>query len=317
MGLQFTVEDLKTPEGTERVLRQFQDSILRMPTGFPAQQKVPSVGELVGELAPLIRSQLQAPGGTPLNLQSLLPALSTSACLEDTHANRLALYPPGNFPVGTLFYETDRTVLYGIVNNSGTFVWQYITGLFIAVFGNRPTDLGTSDRGFQLFVTVQAHTMWWSGTQWFFLDEGGGKIVDFVTAPPSPLGWQLCDGTATDYLVISGADLALTAFTTPDENSGAAGVYHKSIAAYTGTINAATAGAMSGITAANSTGITVNAHGVTQITDVAGANNYAFTAAGDAGHTVVDPQHQHLFGTIAVDATGQPRNMGVLRYFRR
>ncbi len=48
---------------------------------------------------------------------------------------------------------------------------------------------------------------------------------------------------------ILGVEGASIAFTTPDENSGAAGVYHESIAAYSGTINAATAPGISGSTA--------------------------------------------------------------------
>lgn len=314
--MQFSIEDLRTPEDLERVLRQFQTAIQTFPAA-PAAAKVPSIAALVGELAPLIRSQLQAPGGTPLNLQSLLPTQGVATLLEGTHGDRLVLYPASAYPIGSLFYETDRMVLYAVVNSGGTPVWQYLAGTFVAVYANRPTDLGVNDRGFQLFVTVQAHTMYWIGTAWIFLDSGGGYISDFVATPPASLGWQLCDGTATDYLVLSGADLALTAFTTPDEVTAPSGVYHKSIAAYTGTINAATAGAISGLTAVQTTGITVGAHPTTQITDVAGTDNYAFTGAADNQHGVTDPGHQHLFGTIAVDATGQPRNLGVLRYFRR
>lgn len=313
--VQFSTDDLRTPESLERVLRQFQTAL-----GTPAKSpdvKIPSAVQIATEVAPLIQSLLQAPGSSPLNLTALLPAVGQAVVIEDTHANRLVLYPASSYPVGSAFYETDRMAVYVVVSSSGANVWQYIAGTYVAVFANRPTDLGVNDRGFQLFVTVQSHLMYWTGTAWIFLDAGGGFFQDFVATPPSSIGWQLCDGTATDYLVISGADLALTSFTTPNLTTAPSGVYRKSIAAYTGTINAATAGAMSGVTAVAATGITVTAHAVTQITDVAGANEFAITTAGDAAHTVNDPQHQHTFGTIAVDATGQPRNIGGIPYFRR
>lgn len=326
--MQFSTDDLRTPESLERVLRQFEARI-NTPVQIPATPPL-DLTRIAGAVAPLIQSALQAPGAAPLNLTALLPSSGGATVVEDTHANRLALYPAGNYSVGALFYETDRASLYVVVISGGTNVWQYVSGLYAAVFANRPTDLGLNDRGFLLFVTVQCHLMWWSGTAWFFLDGGGGYFQDFVATPPGSLGWQLCDGTATDYLVISGADLAVTSFTTPDLTTAPSGVYRKSIAAYTGTINAATAGAMSGLTGSttatnqsNTTGITVDAHTVVQDAQD-GADHWDFDAEADAAHTVNDPghnhtqdAHQHTFGTIAVDATGQPRNLGALPYFRR
>jgi len=312
--VQFSTDDLRTPESLERVLRQFQAAIV--PAKVP-EAKIPSIVDIATQVAPLLSSLLQAPGLSPLNLTALLPTSGGATVIEDTHANRLTIYPAASYPVGTLFYETNRTVLYVVANSSGTNVWQYVAGMDVQTFAGRPADLGLNDRGYLLFITVQCHVMWWSGASWFFLDGGGGYFQDFVATPPGSLGWQLCDGTATDYLVISGADLAVTAFTTPNLTGAPSGVYRKSIAAYTAAINAATAGAMSGVTAVASTGITVGAHAVTQITDIAGANEFAITTAGDAAHAVTDPQHQHTFGTIAVDATGQPRNIGAVPFFRR
>lgn len=327
--VQFSTDDLRTPESIERVLRQFQNA-LNTPVQIPAQPPL-NLDQIAGAVAPLIQSALQAPGAAPLNLTALLPSTGSAAVLEDTHANRLILYPAPNYPLGTLFWETDRTILYVVASSSGTLYWQYVSGMMVSVFANRPTDLGAGDRGFLLFVTVQCHVMWWSGTAWFFLDGGGAYFQDFVATPPGSLGWQLCDGTATDYLVLSGADLAVTSFTTPNLFSGAGlGSYRKSIAAYTGALNAATAGNMSGLTSSDTatnnaaaTGITVDAHAV--VDDLAsGTNNAVFSTPGDAGHTVNDPTHnhtqnahQHTFGTIAVDATGEPKNIGVLVYFRR
>lgn len=270
--------------------------------------------------------------------------------IEVTHAVRLASYPATDYPVGTLLYETDRTVLYVVYDTGTTYVWQYVSGRFIAIFADRPTDLGTYDRGFQLLVTVQNHVVWWSGTQWFFADQGGGYFQDFVAAPPA-LGWQLCDGTATDYLVISGAGLALTGFTTPNENGAATGVYHKSIAAYTNVINAPVAPALSG-NVANSTATNqattatnqaatatnqntvVTAHPVVERLDVAGVGVFVFDNQADADHAThthvqdahnhtqdshnhTQNAHNHAITGVTADTAAEPRNLGVLRYFRR
>lgn len=324
----FSVEDLKTPEALERVLRQLQAAMSATAPASPPPS-FPSISTLVGQLAPLLRDQLQATGGSPLNLQSLLPTQGQSVLLEDTHANRIALYPASNYAVGTVFYETDRTVAYTVVSASGAPVWQYISGVDAETFANRPIDLSTHDRGYLLWITVQNHICWWSGSAWTIVDGGGGYFVDSAFALTA-LGWQLCDGTATDYLVISGADLALTSFTTPNEVT-IPGVYHKSIAVYTGAFNAAAPGTITGSTASttatnnvNTTGVTVAPHTIEEIVNVLGLNDWAFPTQADANHAVTDPGHNHTqnahnhgVGTLAVDATGEPRNLGVLRYFRR
>lgn len=81
--------------------------------------------------------------------------------LADTHANRVSGYLPVNFPIGTTFFETDRTVIY---RNNGT-NWIYITGIMRSVFGSEPT-LGTSDAGFLFYATDQNIIYLWNGTVW-------------------------------------------------------------------------------------------------------------------------------------------------------
>lgn len=340
-GLTFTVEDCKLPERLERLFRQLNGVIAQV-----SQPKKPAfdLDELALSLAPLIGKQLEAPGIAPLNLQSLLPDSGQGIVLEDTHANRLTLYLPANSEVGTLFWETNRTVLYVVTETAGVRAWTYAAGMYQDTFANRPTDLGADDAGFLYMPGVYIHICRWSGSGWAITDGGGGYIVDAVAALGA--GWILCDGTATTYLTVSGANLAETAFTTPDENSGAAGVYHKSIAAYTGTINAASAGAISGSTAnttatniAASTGVTIVDHPSHTHDDASSLGTPDLfapdtTATGVAGrtggpdailtHPVVDPGHNHTqnahlhaAGTLVVATTGEPRNMGVLKYFRR
>jgi hypothetical protein len=331
LNVQFSMDDLRSPESLERVLRQFQTAL----GSQPAAPQGPSAAEIAAKLAPLVRDELQATGSAPLNLQSLLPAIGIGVVLEDTHANRLTLYQPSNFAVGTLFWETDRTVLYLVKEVAGVKSWQYVSGMLTATFANRPTDLGTGDSDFLLFIKLYRHICRWNGVTWVISDGGGGYFVDSAIALGE--GYQLCDGTATTYLAVSGADLAETAFTTPDENTAPAGVYHESIAAYSGTINAATAPGVSGSVAnatatnqaatATNQNTVVTAHTVVERSDVAGTGIFVFDAAADADHAThthvqdshnhTQDAHTHAFGTLAVDATGEPRRMGVLRYFRR
>lgn len=352
--LTFTVEDCKDPSRLERLLRQMNLILESIP---PEEPKPPSPQALAVQLAPLIRTQLQAPGAAPLNLQSLLPESGLGVVLEDTHSNRLTLHPASSTNVGALFWETDRTVLYVVTETAGVRSWTYAAGMYQSAFASRPTDLGLSDAGFLYMPGTYLHICRWSGAAWAIPDGGGGYIVDAVAALGA--GWQLCDGTATTYLTISGADLAETAFTTPDENSGVAGVYHESIAAYTGTINAATAPGISGsvanTTATNQAATATNqnesahTHAVDPpVTTTSGpsttfawvpdgggvsgaADNHthtvdiaSFTSAAGSAHTHTQDSHNHTqdahlhgVGTLAVDAAGEPRRMGVLRYFRR
>lgn len=344
----FTTDDLRTVDRLERTLRQFQSAINAARTPPPE----PNLQRLAAALAPLIRQQLQSTGIAPLNLESLLPAITGSGVLlEDTHANRVALYPPANWGVGTLFFETDRTVLYVITQSGGTNVWSYVAGVMQSTFANRPTDLSTPDVNFSLFVTTGTagvtynHQCIWTGAAWIIVGDQPGLFAESAVALAATTGYHPCDGTATTYLGISGADLAENAFTTPDENTAPSGVFHTSIAAYTGVINAATAGAISGsvanttatnqaTTATNqsaTTGVTVEPHDVIERLDDAGAGIWVFDAEADAAHDVTDPGHNHTqdshnhtqdahthaVGTLAVSATGLPRNLGVLRYFRR
>lgn len=312
MQVRFSIDDLRTPESLERVLRQFQSALGISTT---ATSTAPDLNKLIAQLAPMIRSELQAGGDAPLNLQSLLPSQGNGQILEDTHANRLTLYPPTNYPVGTVFFETDRLIVYVVYSSSGSLVWKYVAGEYYDTFAARPTDLTTNDIGYLYIPTEHLHWCRWSGSAWKILDDNSGTFIDSARALGT--GWQLCDGTATSYLTISGADLAQTAFTTPDENSGASGVYHKSIAAYTGTINAATAGTLSGSTA-NTTATNQNADlGPTTDKFTLDAGGSPAVTGFTNPHNHTQNAHNHAVGTLVVDAAGQPRNMGVLRYFRR
>ena len=92
---------------------------------------------------------------------------------EDTHANRLLNYPAANYPVGTLFYETnstqtDRQSLYVVQAFAGVNQWVFIAGLFAAAFIQRPTDLGIYDFGFHFYATDWTVGEDWNGTHWVY-----------------------------------------------------------------------------------------------------------------------------------------------------
>jgi hypothetical protein len=87
-------------------------------------------------------------------------------------------------------------------------------------FGTRdeaPTGFGKVDSGFLYFVSDYAHTALWDGMNWQLIDGQGGYFVDAV-ANPGP-GYQLCDGTTTNYLLTNTPNLAYVEYTTPKFHS--------------------------------------------------------------------------------------------------
>lgn len=193
--MQFSTDDLRTPESLERILRQFQHAIQsNRPVAAPA---MPSISSLVNQLAPLLRDQLQSTGDFPLNLQSLLPSGIASTVGTGTHSDRLTLYTPP-LSMGNAFYETDRSVVY--VASGTPLAWHYTGGTYTAALGSIPADLSTNDIGFR-FTSISADQETdyvWTGTE--FVTTGGylQEITDAVTAAITTLVIQrhLSTGTA-------------------------------------------------------------------------------------------------------------------------
>lgn len=304
----FSVEDLKTPDKLERVLQQFklavETPITAQPTKFSPQSI--DMQALAQNLAALVKPELQATGSSPLNTQNLLPSgtpgfVLPGAALLTLHAERP---DPLSYPPGTLMFETDRTVLY-YRSTSGT--WTYSAGFYYNTHANAPTDLGISDAGFPFEVSDYAHVAIWDGGAWRLIDGGGGYFIDSAVALGT--GWQLCDGSATDFILNNTTNLALQPFTTPNEN-GTPGVHHVSIAAYTGVINGPTAPGVSFTSGSSIAGVTLNK--VLDNVPNAGPDTVLDTAT-----SITDPGHTHgIVGTATL--LGDPTTtMGVLRYFRR
>jgi hypothetical protein len=112
--------------------------------------------------------------------------------VEGTHAQRLAT-PAGNYDQGTLFFETERQLLYIAIAGQ----WFYFAGILYTTQDSLPTDLLPSDLNLRVYVTDFAHELNWSGTQWQWApaDPGSGFVLPFLNPPLPGVGWQVCDGT--------------------------------------------------------------------------------------------------------------------------
>ena len=86
--------------------------------------------------------------------------------LSNTHANRLANYLATTYPIGTTFYETDRTVYYNVQLVGGVKVWQYFSGYYSAATASKPVDLGTNDAKFEWNDTTLKTWERWTGAAW-------------------------------------------------------------------------------------------------------------------------------------------------------
>lgn len=151
-------------------------SALQGQASQPQLAKVPGYSVLPGNAQPgqivQMNNQLYVFGTSgATGTLGVWGSVGGSGTLVDTHANRLAIYPAAKYQLGTLFYETDRTVLY--VNSSS--VWTFAAGLNENVFASRPTGLGVADASF-LFLATDTSTLYaWTGTAWLTI---GGASAD-------------------------------------------------------------------------------------------------------------------------------------------
>lgn len=158
-------------EQLERVFREVFDRLYETPISIEQAilEERKKFADLLRENADIIQQMLQANGDAPLNLTSLpgIPA-QASQILQDTHANRIALYPAPNF-INSAFYETDRKLLYVSSASSGTYVWQYVAGVSVDTHANRWADLTTTDVGV-FYVENDRNNIvyYWTGTAWTY-----------------------------------------------------------------------------------------------------------------------------------------------------
>lgn len=214
--------------------------------------------------------------------------------LTDTHANRVANYPASDYPIGTVFWESDRTVLYENQGVYGASNWVYILGtmhgLQAAIAG---LGLGQYDDGFLFHCTDYEHVLRWvwgggpGAFTWGPAENGSGFIQMFAVAPTG-VGWKLADGTGSPvtYLLATGATAAVAV---PDLT---AGVYPKGAAAYTGVVSAAVDPVIAGDTADEN----AHTHGGGTLDAAAESGGTPSGTIGDAG------AHGHTGDTAGASA---------------
>lgn len=226
---------------------------------------------------------------------------SVPLVIEDTHANRIALYPPTIYPIGTLFWEIDRTVWYLVALVSGVNAWIYAGGAFRDVQAYLPTDLGLLDFGFLAQVSDYNHVLRWSGAIWgWACGELGSCYMQLFEIDPSPaVGWHLYDGSTVNYLTSTGL---LQSITLPDLTSTAAK------AAYTKAGSSGT-----GPTAP----IAPTFAGTADTTGMNNMDMLVIPAATGTPDFLAGDYHTHAFtpaGTVST--TGEPRSIERRPFFR-
>lgn len=129
----------------------------------------------------VIQKNLQATGTHPLNLTGLIPLNDINAVqFVGTHAQRITKQA-STYSVGTLWFETDRTTLYTVLQLSGTSRWVWEGGVYSSAIANRPSDLGPFDAGFLFYATDTYVTYRWSGTTWVLKGDVGVMFADTHT----------------------------------------------------------------------------------------------------------------------------------------
>lgn len=128
--------------------------------------------------------------------------------LVGTHADRLAI-DASTVGIGTVFFETDRTVFYIAVDaGSGLHKWVYASGVFSSTLSGIPT-LGANDVNFLFGATDYLHLWRWTGAAWHFApgDPGSGFIV-----AGSPVGgaWAACTGGSVTIATDAGGTTSVT-----------------------------------------------------------------------------------------------------------
>ncbi len=114
--------------------------------------------------------------------------------IQDTHAHRIANFPAPNSPLGTLFWETDRNVLYLNENISSTNTWVYILGTYRGTHASRPTvaDVGgNAGIGFLYYETDRTTTYRSGGAAWLIEPELSYPMSGTINSPdqkPNDLG---------------------------------------------------------------------------------------------------------------------------------
>lgn len=158
----FTVEDLRTAEGTELVLQQFRTAIDKLLNQKPEKQSLVKglTPEEIAELAKLMRDQLQAPGAAPLSIQDLPGTPASSSTL----IGGLSV----TYFVGTLSPDTRP---------------------FLTIFNAYQAIFWSLDFN---------HLYFWDGILWNAIERTCGSVFWFDGSGPAGVGWHICDGSVVN-----------------------------------------------------------------------------------------------------------------------
>jgi hypothetical protein len=138
--ISFSIDDLRTPESTERVLRQFQQAMNR-----PIVQAAPALTAAdLANITAKIRDQLQAGGQTPLNLQSLLPNTASSVFSIPSVVSGALPGGLGAADVGTLAWVTDYSHLLQWTGSAWTWGPADPGSGFYAMYESAPSGFGSN-----------------------------------------------------------------------------------------------------------------------------------------------------------------------------
>ncbi len=288
------------PRKSDDILRSLQkayeriNSLQHSLSTLPPTLTTSDVQALVG---PAAHEALTIGGSNPIFITQVTGGTQLTQLFTGTHSQRLTAYASPTVLGPALFYETDRTVYYQVINST----WVYTTGIMRAALASLPTGLTASDAGFLFFATDYLHTYIWSGSVWSYApgDEGSGRIVYFSVAPRGGL-WQKLDGSTGVTESLANATTALVAFsglaagTVP--NLTGTPSYLRSAATCTGVVNAATAPAFTGTPAPLVTA--------------------DFTLIGSPALITLDGSATSYTPAGTISASGQPRNMDAIPYYR-
>lgn len=75
--------------------------------------------------------------------------------------------------------------------------------------------LAREEAGFLYYVVDYGHLAMWDGWAWVLLDGGGGYFVDTSAPIDLGVGYQICDGSTTDWIKNDTINLEVEGFTTP------------------------------------------------------------------------------------------------------
>lgn len=189
-----------------------------VPSGTPNVTTLPAIGDPLS-----VVNQLVLLNGIPYRFTAGLTgppgywAIDTtgSPMIRDTWAN-LALYPPGNYPIGTVFYATDFLVSYAVQFPAGAAAWIYYNGIWQDVLANIPTALlGPRDRNLTFRASDYLHSWLWDGSAFSLTTGGFSPGYELFANPGPPFGgtgalWQLEDGSTVGMSQNDGTIVATT-----------------------------------------------------------------------------------------------------------